>query len=117
MATAVEHPYEDTLEGLARAIRKGRTDGAHRELAREILSYDHPGHTHMVGIDRQAERATFYQCADRYAISVELDAEGLAEGGPSVALFKEDAPGVRCWVKKKRNSWGWVHPRYRELRV
>lgn len=113
MATAAEHPYKDTLNGLTRAISKGRSDGVPSELAREILTYDVPGHTHLVGIDRQAQRATFYDCKERYAISVGIDTDGLANGGPSIALFKEGAPGIQCWVEKKRNSWGWVHPRYR----
>lgn len=113
MATAADHPYEDTLDELAQAIRRLRSDCPPWEVAREILTYDNPGHTHVIGIDRRGQRVTFYHCEDHYAIAVEFDVDGLADGGPSVARFKHGAAGVHRWVEKKRNSWGWIHPRYR----
>lgn len=113
MATTAEHPYEDTLDDMAQAIRRLRRDCPPREVAREILTYDQPGHTHVVGIDRRGQRVTLYHCVDQYAIAVEFGVEGLADGGPRIARFDAGAPDVRRWVEKKRNSWGWIHPRYR----
>lgn len=113
MATAAEHPYEDTLDGLAIAIRRLRSDCPPRETARRILTYDCPGHTHLVGIDDAGQRVVFYHCEDRYAIAVAIDVGGLSDGGPCVARFERRDMGVKRWVGKLRSYWGWVHPRYR----
>jgi hypothetical protein len=112
MATAAEYPYETTKHELAEAIRRVQPEGAPWELAREILAYDVPGHSHVVGLKRRGT-VSFYHCEDRYAVAVRLAAEGLADGGPTVGRFDEGSITVQHWAWLRRNSWAWVHPRYR----
>lgn len=112
MATAAEEPYEQVKTELARAIRSLRATGAPGELARELLAYDVPEHTHLVGLDRRGEKAALYHCTDRYVIFVRIEADGLADGGARLGSF-DRGPGIEAWVEKMAAYWGWVHPRYR----
>lgn len=111
MASAADEPYEQVKNGLARAIRSLRDDGAPGEMARQLLTYDTPDHTHLVGVDRRGEKAVFYHCVDRYAVFVRFGADGLADGGARLGSF-ERGMGVAAWVRKMDAYWGWVHPRY-----
>lgn len=111
MATTADYPYETTRNELAEAIRRVQPEGAPWELAREILAYDVPGHSHVVGLKRRGT-VSFYHCEDRYAVAVRLESDGLADGGPRVGQL--DGPvEVAEWAWRRRNSWAWVHPRYR----
>lgn len=112
MATALRQPYEQIRDELARAIRTGRTNGPPVELARQLLAYDVPGHSHLVGLDRTAEKAVLYHCEGEYVVFVRFDAEGLADGGARLGSF-DWGPGLEAWVEKLAAYWGWVHPRYR----
>ncbi len=110
MATAADAPYEDVKADLARALRRRRDAGAPGELARELLRYDVPDHTHLVGIDRDASKAVLYHCADRYVVFVRLEPEGLADGGARQGRL---GAGIDAWVEQMAAYWGWRHPRYR----
>lgn len=112
MASAAADPYEQVKDGLARAIRARRPEVPPGELARELLAYDVPEHSHLVGIDRSGEKAAFYHCADRYVVFVRFGPDGLADGGARLGSFDRGA-GVEAWVEKMGAYWGWVHPRYR----
>lgn len=112
MAPAAESPYEQVKADLARTLRRLRRDGAPDELARQLLAYDTPDHTHLVGIDRTGETAVLYHCDDRYAVFVRLEPDGLAEGGARLGSF-DRGPGVAAWAEKMAAYWGWRHPRYR----
>lgn len=112
MASAAGKPYEQVKDELARAIRARRPDGVPSELARQLLVYDVPGHTHLVGIDRPAEKAALYHCEDAYVVFVRFDGDGLADGGARLGSFDRGA-GIEAWVEKMGAYWGWMHPRYR----
>lgn len=112
MATVADPPYEEVKDDLARALRTLRPDGPPGELARQLLSYDTPDHTHLVGVDRVGEKAVLYHCVDRYVVFVRIDPDGLADGGARLGSF-ERGPGIEAWVEKMAAYWGWRHPRYR----
>lgn len=112
MASVAGVPHEQVKDELARAIRRLRSDGVPGELARQLLAYDVPDHTHLVGIDRRAEKAVFYHCVESYAVFVRFDADGLADGGARLGSLERGA-GVEAWVEKMGAYWGWRHPRYR----
>ena len=109
---AVVADYETTLAALARVIRKHRPTCPPRETARQLLEYDCPGHTALVGVDADASRAVLHHERDGYVIAVTLDADGLGDGGPVLAEFGFGA-NVYGWVRRMAGYWGWVHPRYR----
>lgn len=112
MASAASEPYEQVKDELARAIRSRRGDGVPGELARQLLVYDVPGHTHLVGIDRTGSKAVLYHCEDDYVVFVRLAGDGLADGGARMGSF-DRGPGFEAWIEKMGAYWGWVHPRYR----
>lgn len=112
MATAADEPYERVKDDLARALRRLRNDGGPAELARRLLAYDVPDHSHLVGVDRRGEKAVLYHCRDRYVVFVRFDADGLADGGARLGSF-DRGPGLAAWIEKMGAYWGWVHPRYR----
>ena len=112
MATVADHPYESVKDELARAIRTRRSDCCPGDTARKILSYDSPGHVHLVGIDRQAEKVVFYSCDREEVIFVRFGSEGLADGGPCMGSFQK-GPGFEAWIEKMEVYWGWLHPRFR----
>lgn len=112
MAATADVPYEQIRDSLAGAIRTRRSDGAPGELARQLLAYDVPNHTHLVGIDRHAAKAVYYHCDDRYVIFVRFDAAGLADGGARLGSFDRGV-GLDGWIEKTGAYWGWRHPRYR----
>jgi len=128
MATAVDEPerridesaldepfdatgYESVRDELSLAIRRLRGDVPPGELARQLLGYDVPGHTHLVGLDRWGEKAVLYHCGDRYVVFVRYDDAGLAAGGARMDFL--GPTGVDDWVERLRAYWGWRHPRYR----
>lgn len=49
--------YEQVRDELARMIRQNRSDCPPHELARQLLEYDRPGHTTLLGINDTATRA------------------------------------------------------------
>lgn len=104
--------YREVQADLARWIRFHRSECIPSETARQLLSYDRPDHTHLVGIDYEAEKAVFYHCEDRYSIAVRFADSRLADGGPKLATFR-DGPGIETWVRRLSYFWGWIHPRYR----
>ncbi|MDZ7702777.1 MAG: hypothetical protein U5J98_12350 [Halobacteriales archaeon] len=110
MASAADPPYEDVKADLARALRTLRSTGAPGELARELLRYDAPDHSHLVGLDRDGEKAVLYHCTDGYVVFVRLGPDGLADGGARLGSLGR---GVDAWVEKMAAYWGWRHPRYR----
>jgi hypothetical protein len=112
MAQAASQPIEQVRSDLARALRSLRSDCAPHETARQLLEYDHPGHTVLIGLDFEGSKAVLYHEVDRYAISIRFGPDGLAEGGTEIASFR-DGTGLRTWIKKMRLYWGWLHPRYR----
>lgn len=103
--------YEQARDGLARALRSRRSDCLPHELARQLLEYDQPGHTALVGIDADARRAVLFHERDRYVIAVTIGADGLADGGPKIA-GSDHWPGIDIWVELMDAYWGWLHPRY-----
>lgn len=112
MATAAKHPNEETMDRLAAAIRRIQPACVPHEVARTVLTYDVPGHTHVFGLTCSGN-VLFYHCNDRYVVSVPIDADGLADGGPVRATWNQDAcPNVGRWVWKRRDWWEWLHPRY-----
>lgn len=112
MATAADEPYERVKDDLARALRTLRSDDAPGELARRLLEYDCPDHTHLVGVDRRGEKAVLYHRRDDYVVFIRFEADGLADGGARLGSF-DRGPGLAAWVRKMAAYWGWVHPRYR----
>lgn len=112
MASAAEPPYEEVKRDLAEALRRLRDDGAPGELARQLLAYDTPEHTRLVGIDRVGEKAVLYHGVDRYAVFVRIEPDGLAAGGARLGSFDRGV-GLEAWVEKMGAYWGWRHPRYR----
>ena len=112
MATAADVPYERVKADLERALRRCRTSGVPGELARELLSYDVPDHSHLVGVDRAGEKAVLYHCRDGYVVFVRIGSDGLADGGARQGSFDRGL-GFEAWVRKMSAYWGWVHPRYR----
>ena len=109
---AVVADYQRTLDELARVIRKRRPACPPRETARRLLEYDLPGHTALVGVDHDATRAVLHHERDRYVIAVELDADGLGDGGPVLAEF-DFGTNAYGWVRRMDGYWGWLHPRFR----
>jgi hypothetical protein len=112
MASAADAPYEQVKAGLARTLRRFRHDVAPGEIARQLLAYDVPDHTHLVGIDRTGEKAVLYHCEDAYVVFVRFGADGLADGGARLGSL-DRGPGIEAWVAKMGAYWGWMHPRYR----
>lgn len=112
MVTTADYAYEDARDGLAEAIRGVQPNCTPREVAREILAYDVPNHSHLIGVSLSGN-AYFYHCTDRYAISVAIDRDGLSNGGPIRASWDESSPNIDHWTWKRRDWWKWVHPRYR----
>ena len=110
MAAAADAPYGDVKADLARALRRLRSTGAPGELARELLRYDSPDHSHLVGLDRDGGKAVLYHCGDRYVVFVRIGPDGLADGG---ARQDSLGPGIDAWVEMMGAYWGWRHPRYR----
>lgn len=111
MASLATYDYEQTRDELARAIRIRRSDCSPHELARLLLKYDRPGNTILVGINDDATRAVLYHERDRYALGVQIEARGLADGGHRIHEF---GPGFDEWVSKTMSAyWGWLHPRFR----
>lgn len=85
-----------------------------REVARQLLEYESPGHTALVGIDYDATCAFLYHERDQHAIAVAFGADGLADGGPIVAEFgREFGWNVYEWVRRTGTYWSWVNPRFR----
>jgi hypothetical protein len=112
MATVAEHGYEDAWNGLANAIRRIQPNCTPHDVARSILAYDTPGHTHLVGVT-SAGNVLFYHCRDRYIVSIPIEVGGLADGGPVRADWHTgESPNIHQWVWKRRDWWVWVHPRY-----
>jgi hypothetical protein len=112
MASAADTAYETVKDDLARSIRILRDDVPPGELARELLVYDVPDHTRLVGIDRTAEKAVLYHCIDRYVVFVRIEPGGLADGGARLASFDRGV-GLEGWIEKMAAYLGWRHPRYR----
>ncbi|MFB6362299.1 MAG: hypothetical protein ABEH59_13385 [Halobacteriales archaeon] len=112
MASAADTPYETVKHELARSIRTRRDDVPPGELARELLTYDVPDHTRLVGVDRTAEKAVLYHCVDRYVVFVRIEPDGLADGGARLGSFDRGV-GLEGWIEKMGAYWGWKHPRYR----
>lgn len=113
MASATTIPeYREVLDGLARAIRKRRAECPPHETARRLLEYDNPGHTALVGIGYDAERAVLFHERDDYVIAVPFDADGLADGGPMLAEFGFGT-NVYGWVRRMDAYWCWLNPRFR----
>lgn len=110
-ATTAEQ-YQAVFDELARVIRTLRRDCPPGETARELLSYDRPGHTALVGIRSNGRRALLHHERDRYAISVEITADGIDAYGLEAADFSEDLRFDR-WLEAKRPRLAWLHPRYR----
>lgn len=100
------------FDGLARAIRTLRRDCPPGETARELLSYDRPGHTALVGIRAGRRRALLHHERDRYAIWVEIGPGGLDAYGLEAADFS-DGPRFDRWLEARRSELEWLHPRYR----
>lgn len=109
MAVTVNEPYKQIKDGLAIAIRKSRSDCIPGETARQLLSYDSPNHTHLVGIDWECRKAVYCQCSKNEVIFIGFDSDGLANGGPTMNLEN----GLRTWIETMSAYWGWLHPRYR----
>lgn len=112
MATAADDPYEAVKADLARAIRTRRPDCPPGETARQLLAYDTPDHTHLVGIDHAGEKVVYRARASGEVIFVRFDSDGPADGGPVMGSF-EEGPGFGAWIAKTGAYWGWLHPRYR----
>ena len=113
MASVTSIPdYEAMRDGLARTIRKHRTDCPPHETARQLLEYDRAGHLALVGVRYDADRAVLYHEIDRYVIAIEFGPNGIAEGGPVMAEF-DFGSNVYSWVHRMRYYWGWINPRYR----
>lgn len=112
MATTADYDLEEAREGLAEAIRGVEPNCAPREAARGTLSYDVPDHSHVIGVSLSGS-VYLYHCNDQYLISVAIEDDGLAIGGPIRASWEEDTPNVARWGWKRRDWWVWVHPRYR----
>lgn len=111
MATAADEPYEAVKDDLARAIQKRRSECVPGESARELLSYESPNQTHLVGIDYTGQKAVYYSCLNNEVIFVSFGTDGLADGGPVMGSF-EEGPGFEAWIAKMSSYWGWLHPRY-----
>lgn len=112
MAAVTDQSYTEVKDELARTIRKLRSDCVPGETARQLLTYETPNHTHLVGIDHKGRKAVYYSCLRNEVIFVRFDNEGLADGGPMMGSF-EKGPGFAAWIDKMGSYWGWVHPRYR----
>lgn len=112
MAVAVNEPYEKAKHELTITIRKLRSGCIPGETAREILTYDTPGQTHLVGIDYEGSKAVFYSCRGNEVIFVRFGPQGLADGGPCTGSF-DRGPGFEAWIEKMAAYWGWLHHRYR----
>lgn len=112
MAQSATPSFTRVQNELAQVIRSVRSDCIPHETARQLLAYDYPGYTTLVGIDYAGERAILYHEHDRYAIAVRFGPDGLADGGARIAMFR-DGPGLETWIAKLGCYWGWIHPRYR----
>lgn len=104
--------YRDTLEALARYIRQHRSMVPPIEAARELLRYDRPGYSHVVGVADGGTTAYLYHVEGRYLIAVAFDGDRLADGGPEIGNFQEHG-SIHGWIDRKGSSIGWLHPRYR----
>lgn len=115
MASADTLPeFEQSRDDLARVIRKHRPHCPPVETARQLLEYDNPGQTALVGINDDATRAVLYHEPAEYVIGVDFDADGLADGGPKLAEFGDEfGTNVYGWVRRADAYWGWLAPRFR----
>lgn len=104
MVSALAGDYEQTRWEAVRTIRNRRSDCPSYEFARQLLEYDHPEHTALVGIDIDATRAVIYHEFDRYAISVSFGPDGLADDGAKISGFG-DGPGVDTLVRTMDPYW------------
>ena len=111
-STLLVRNYEQARDELARAVRTCRSDCSPHDLARELLEYDQPGHTALVGIDVDATKAVLYHERDRYVVAVRIGPDGLADGGPKIA-GSDSWPGIDDWVENVAAYWGWLHPQFR----
>jgi hypothetical protein len=112
MASAADTPYEAVKDDLARTLRTLRDDIPPGELARQLLAYDVPDHTHLIGVDHRAEKAVLYHCEERYVVFVRIQPDGVADGGARLSSFDRGV-GIQTWAEKMTAYWGWRHPRYR----
>lgn len=114
MASARPSPdYEQHRDELARTIRRQRDDCDPYETARQLLEYESPGNTALVGINDDATRAVLYHDRDEYVVSVGFGPDGLADGGPRLAEFEPFGTNVYGWVRRMAAYWGWLNPRFR----
>ena len=111
-ASAPGTEYRDVFEDLGQHVGKHRSATPPYETARELLRYDTPGHTHLVGVSDGAKSAVLHHLDGRYLIAVPITRDGLADGGPEIASFRHEG-SLREWIERHRVSLDWLHPRYR----
>lgn len=113
MPTVATYPYEAAFDDLTRCIRKHRDDCIPDEIARKLLSYDNPDHSHLVGVTDKAKSVYLYHCSNQYNVASPLRSDGLSDVGPKLADFRYGS-NLDSWLEIIGDYLVWKHPRYRD---